>query len=333
MKEHIKYIDTLRVVATIAVIFIHVASMFISAKGLCPGSDNLGGYGMVHSFWAVDIFLMISGVLLLGKSQPVAYGQVFGRYIPRVLWALLLFALPMCIAEQFMTQDSANLGNILITSVVNFLTGHSWTHMWYLYMLLGLYLIVPVFHSFVLTTTKKDHTLLAVALAIITIIIPNISMIAGVDMQHFLILPSFLGVFYLGFYLSTYCPENKATLLISLLCLSVYAAYSIHVSQLASLVIGPDSVLSIVAAGAVFCIIRQYPVCSKLCSKLAPHCFCIYLIHPVFLNVMFKILHIEDISTPFAWLNMLLVVAVSFSLSLGVSFLLRKIPFLRNNVL
>lgn len=333
MKEHLKYIDILRVVATVVVISIHVASMFISLNGLRPGVDRIGGYGVVRCFSAVDIFLMISGMLLLGKTQAITYSQVFGKYIPRVLWSLLVFALPMCIIEQVMVQGNAGIVSILNSSIVHFLTGNSWTHMWYMYMLLGLYLIVPLFHNFVLHTSKPEHTLLAIAIGLIAIIIPNISMITGEDMHHYLTLPTYIGTFYLGFYLRKYCPDNKIVAVVSLICLATYVAYAIYFAESAKPIIGPDFIMSIVTAGAMFCIFRRWPVCSTICSKLAPHCFCIYLVHPVFLNMMFKVFHIGDKLSSSTWLNMIIVVGTAFLLSFAVSYFLHKIPFFKKNVL
>lgn len=333
MKEHLKCIDTLRVVATIVVICIHVASMFISLNGLQPGVDYLGAYGVVRCFSAVAIFVMISGMLLLDKSQPITYTQVFERYIPRVLWSLVLFALPMCMVEQIMTRHEASIADMFTAGIINFLTGNSWTHMWYMYMLLGLYPVVPLLHNFVLHSTKKEHTQLAAVLAMIAIIIPNISMVTGADMHHYLTLPSFIGTFYIGFYLRRYCPDNKFVVAASLLCLLVYVAYGIYFAEHVRPIVGPEFILSIITAGAVFCIFRRWPVCSAMCSRLVPHCFCIYIVHPVFLNLMFKVLHLGDKLTFSPWINMILVVIIAFVLSFVVSYFLHLIPFLRKKVL
>lgn len=335
MRERVTYIDTLRVLATVMVIFIHVSSVFVSSCGLCPGMEGFLPYRFVYclSLCAVAIFVMISGMLLLGKSQLITYNQVFRQYIPRILWALIIFALPMCMVEQIMTHNDAPVSNMLITSIVNFLTGNSWTHMWYLYMLLGLYFVVPLLHNFVQHTSKKEHTQLAVVLTMIAIIIPNIILVTGADMHNYLRLPSFIGTFYFGFYLCKYCSKNNVVITSSLLCIMAYTAYCLLAAKEARPIVGPEFILSIATAGALFCIVRRWPVFSSICSRLAPHCFCIYIVHPVFLNLMFKVLHLGDKLTFSPWVNMIFIVGVAFLLSLSVSYVLHMIPFLRKKVL
>lgn len=331
-KQRLTYIDTLRVLATILVIFIHVSSLFISAHGAAPGEATYR-FAYCFSLCAVAIFVMISGMLLLSKPQTVTYSRVLTHYLPRILWALLIFALPMCLIEQIMTHPTTGTASLLSSALINFLTGHSWTHMWYLYMLPGLYLITPLLHTFNLHTTRKEHTQLAIALGTLGIVLPNISMLTGVHMEDYMLLPSFVATFYVGYYLYTYCPDNTKTIVASGICLILYTAYCAFATRSMHPIVGPEFGLSIAAVAAMFCIIRRWPLCTGLCQWLSPHCFCIYIVHPVFLNIFFKILHIETYATGSAAVNMILVAGATFLLSLLTSYLLRLVPFLRNRVL
>lgn len=330
--QRFPYIDTLRVLATILVIFIHVSSLLISTQ---PNLAGMAVYRFTNSFslCAVAIFVMMSGMLLLSKSQPITYTQVWTRYIPRILWVLLIFALPMCLIEQIMSDSSDNIATIITNGLINFLSGHSWTHMWYLYMLLGLYLVTPLLHTFVLHSNQREQKHLAIALATLGIVLPNISMLTGIHLGGYMLLPSFVATFYLGYYLYTYCPDSTKIQVVSGICLILYIAYCAFTTRCAHPIVGPEFILSICAVAGVFCIIRRWPLCSGLSQRLSPHCFCIYIVHPIFLNVFFKVLHIETYATGSAALNMIIITGVTLLLSLLTSYLLRLIPFLRNRVL
>ena len=58
----------------------------------------------------------------------------------------------MCLIETYFSKQ----GGGEINSSIHFATGHSWAHMWYLYMLIGLYLITPVIKPFVVKASNKD---------------------------------------------------------------------------------------------------------------------------------------------------------------------------------
>lgn len=152
MGNRLQYINLLRLVATICVIFIHVGSLFISSQGLQPQeSSDYELYEFIHRFcaFAVPVFVLISGALLLNPSKEISYHKIFRKYIPRIVRALLLFGLGMCLIEAYMTRANDNLIEIMVKSVANLATGKCWTHMWYLYMLIGLYALVPLYKVFI----------------------------------------------------------------------------------------------------------------------------------------------------------------------------------------
>ena len=71
----------------------------------------------------------------------------------RMVWAWVRFGLGMCLIETYFSKQG---GGGEINSIIHFATGHSWAHMWYLYMLIGLYLITPVIKPFVVKASNKD---------------------------------------------------------------------------------------------------------------------------------------------------------------------------------
>ena len=92
MREKIIWIDNLRVIATIAVIMLHVSAPILYKYGSISNYIwNIGNLfdGMVR--WCVPIFFMLSGALLLNedleissflKKRLLRIRQTVGCYIP-----------------------------------------------------------------------------------------------------------------------------------------------------------------------------------------------------------------------------------------------------------
>ncbi len=53
--------------------------------------------------WAVPIFLMITGILLLDKEKKITYHDCIKKYSKRILLALIVFGIPFSMLEIIMT--------------------------------------------------------------------------------------------------------------------------------------------------------------------------------------------------------------------------------------
>ncbi len=70
----------------------------------------------------------------------------------------------------------------------------------------------------------------------------------------------------------------------------------------------------------------------NIANKLAPYCFGIYLMHPVFINFVYKFLNInEEVVVPI--LNFIGFFLLFTLLSLVGTYILMKIPFMKKHVL
>lgn len=89
----IQYINFLRVIGTISVIFIHTGSMFFSSSSLSDGSYEYCAYSFFNKFFsfAVPLFVLISGSLLLNPAKIISKKMILQKYIFRIVRVLLLF--------------------------------------------------------------------------------------------------------------------------------------------------------------------------------------------------------------------------------------------------
>ncbi|MCD7944105.1 MAG: acyltransferase [Clostridia bacterium] len=126
--------------------------------------------------WAVPVFFMITGSLLLVKEN-INYYEVIKKYVLRIIFAISIFGIPMAIISEYFESGSINLCRALVIII----KGESWNHLWYLYTLLGVYLLLPVFSTFLHNTPEKEHLILSINIFIFTFIIQILENIYSID--------------------------------------------------------------------------------------------------------------------------------------------------------
>lgn len=94
--------------------------------------------------WAVPCFVMVTGALLIRPEKKIGYKQLWSRYIFRVAGALVLFVLAYRVFDVFMDKEEKTVMNFLL-GFKEIFTGDTWAHMWYLYLLIGLYILLPFY--------------------------------------------------------------------------------------------------------------------------------------------------------------------------------------------
>lgn len=142
-----KNLDLLRIVACIMVIIIHVSAYYVI------NYEKIGGiYFTIGNLWdsfarpAVPIFILLSGRYALSNNKNMEYKYYYRKilkniYIPTLIYSILYF---------FYSYLIILLGYILKVKMVDkfspikqLIIGSPFSHMWYLYMAIGLYLLVP----------------------------------------------------------------------------------------------------------------------------------------------------------------------------------------------
>lgn len=150
--------DNLRVIATIGVIGIHVSSDYQPESGTIPDYNFwIGNILDSLSRFSVPVFVMLSGALLLPKADGI---QVFWK--KRVMRLLLpfLFWSSIYTLKSFWDgyQEGVRLsfGGYLQEMLVQLRDGSS-LHLWYVYMIFGVYLFVPIIGKWVRNSTPKEQ--------------------------------------------------------------------------------------------------------------------------------------------------------------------------------
>lgn len=153
-------IDSIRAVASFMVIVLHVA-----AGGFYDFDGNWFAINLYDSFVrvCVPLFLMVSGVLLLGRQEPL--GRFAWRRGRRVVPALLLWSLIYAGVQSGGMPDVVGFARRLVAGPVQY-------HLWYLYALIGIYAFVPVMRALHLHGSPGDNRLFLAMWALVACIWP-----------------------------------------------------------------------------------------------------------------------------------------------------------------
>jgi len=133
--KRLYYLDYLRIAATFAVIVVHVAAQRWY-------SDPVQSYEWQVYNWydsavrfCVPVFCMISGALFLDRNRKVSAGDIYRKYIPRIVTAYLVWT--------FAYNYRLLIGGGDMRSAINgLITGRY--HFWYMPMTIGLYVLIPL---------------------------------------------------------------------------------------------------------------------------------------------------------------------------------------------
>lgn len=136
-------IEIIRLLATFGVVFDHVGVCWIHYyEQTATIVDKIVYYSLVACcHWPVPVFMAITGALLLSKEK-IGYVQV-GKYFKKIAVLVIVFGTIFAWMELYFNTHQLN-EDLFWQGFLNMLAGKSWKHLWYLYMLLGVYLVLPI---------------------------------------------------------------------------------------------------------------------------------------------------------------------------------------------
>ena len=199
MKQRQTELDILRFLATISVIAIHMGRIPAVAALWEAGWIEMS---IVPLVWCVPVFFMISGRFFLDEEKPITIKKLFQKYILRLIAA---FAVWSAVYTAYYVLDGTYSSLNIFGVLTQYICGP--IHFWYLYAIVGLYLLTPL-----LRRVAGDCKVLAYTLVLFGIhnvmtqylvYMPKIGGIAesAVSRLGLDLLNGYLGCFLLGHFL------------------------------------------------------------------------------------------------------------------------------------
>lgn len=174
--QHIVWLDVARLVAMFTVVCCHSADPFNFFPGTSPDIESIKFWGAAYGAVlrpCVPLFVMITGTLLLpvrGEASVFYKKRIPRVFFPFIIWSLIYNFFPWITGllglnpevildffpysgEDVMRQSFAVSMGYIAQIPLNF--SLLAVHMWYIYLLIGLYLYLPIFSAWVEKASER----------------------------------------------------------------------------------------------------------------------------------------------------------------------------------
>ena len=344
--HRIYYLDVLRTLACLSVILLHSSSKY-AVKNWGAFDFWIGISFNSISRFCVIIFVMISGALLLDEKYKYTTQKII-KHIKKMIIFFVFWSAIYCIIYQIIEPILQNKSINYKKIIEVFFTGHY--HLWFVYMIIGLYLIVPLLRLWVKDENKKQVEYFIILSIVFSYLIPQITLIGKYYSNIFNYINNIIEgelklnyvtgyttYFILGWYLHNYTVKHKKLLYllgIFSLILSVFGSYKLSITKQSPILLFDDfSLIMLLYSSTVFLFIKEKYINSKsnkFINVISENSLGIYALHAFFVNKTYLI--ISKIGINIAIFNIPLVFLSSFLLSFLLSYILSKIPVLKKIV-
>ncbi|GAM72345.1 hypothetical protein JCM19236_3451 [Vibrio sp. JCM 19236] len=328
MRTRVKFFDLARCVAAVAVIAIHVLAPYRNQFGDIPFSEWFTAISVNSvSRWAVVVFILITGALMLSDKRPFDLKYYVRRrlgkvLVPFVIWSLFYAYFSGWTAHGF---DGEHATEVLTQS----LDKATYYHLGFFYYFIPLYFVIPFLQVFVRRYDDRAlYALTALWLVTTCLFLFRIDGIWSGQMWLY------SGLLPLGYILYQKVPLNRTSVsifvLLGLIAFGATIYQVVHMSMEAGKYtfgrwLSYKTINTVAAASMVFMVCRYYGEnlsagADKVVSFISKHSLGIYILHPIFLWPMKEFGWYQGHP---AWVIPLWIV-ISGALSLGTSWLLSR---------
>lgn len=227
--ERIFWPDFIRTVAVFAVIVLHVAAVPVIHFSSIPAE----AWWWAHGFNSlvrpcIPLFVMLSGAFLLTRQNwNVSYfirRRLMGVAVPFVAWSALY-----AVWDYVLNGVTTTFWDFL-RHLASGMTNPTYSHLWYLPLILSLYLLVPIFQLYVLNSTLGNQIYFLALWLVATIAIPVIESQFNFPVGYS-ITPVFgyIGYFVLGGTLLVFLPARISILWLIAACATLISGYLVTI--------------------------------------------------------------------------------------------------------
>lgn len=342
------WVEWARALGACGVVLLHVLTSTSLAADL--SFVRLQAYtvaSIVLGRWAVPAFFMITGLLLLDPSKEVGWDRA-RAYAGRMVLVLVTFGFAFALMEEAWValQDGEGLSVALVPrAAVDVLRADTWDHLWYVYALVVVYLLVPILKTLCARLGKKGFLVFSLALFVGVLVVPTLLRMGMVLVGTEPVVPQkglFAFVSNVAVGITCFClggcvrSWKLRRVVVVAGCASLATMLGVSLWGLAAglgdlgFVFLQASCFSCLYALLVLMCLRRWlgtaPVrAGTLTDALAHDSFGIYMLHPVFVHLV--LIALDPLAFP-AGLFELVFYVVVLGASVVATRLLRHVPWL-----
>ena len=204
----------------------------------------------------------------------------------------------VCSNEDSLSATNRGGKSLIINSLYSVFSGESFDYLWYLYALIGIYMILPILKAFVNSDVDGRNIRWALLLLMtFAFVVPFIEELTGGDIAFHI--PMTYTVFYLllGHYLNCHQTLNMwvdVVVVIIFACLFAGA----EIIGLGGIKTYYSSPVTAVFSAFIFKLFRHLKARGNVerLWKIDRLCFGVYLIHPIFIHLSYRVLGLTPVS-------------------------------------
>jgi len=219
--KRLVHYDLVRVIAIFAVIVVHTSgSLYRVLAPITSFNWQMSNIYSTSGKFSICIFMMVSGMLFLNPKKSITISALFRKNILRIVTAFIFWSAAYAAFGLWVKIGMNGYSDAYLHSFfIDLVTGNY--HMWFCYMIIGIYIIVPF-----LRLISSDESLMKYFLILSIIFvstIPVLQQLPDAISQPITIVVTqlrlnfvlgWVGIFILGYYLS-YCNISKRAEIIS----------------------------------------------------------------------------------------------------------------------
>lgn len=342
-KNRVAYLDILNILAIIAVVSLHM-------NGIVHINPNIRAWNtslLVECimYWAVPVFMMISGATLMNYREKYDTKTFFKKrfmkvFIPFIFWAIVMFVWKITTKQIDVSEY-----HVPIDWLNAFFSNKEQSIYYFMFEILGVYLTMPLLSLLTQEDNRKTLWFIVILYFIFNGFVPNVLGIFGIcwNSAFSIRINGYLIYAILGYLLSTETLNRKQRIAIYIGAFVglVYRYFTTFIlSKSAGYVVksswGYFSWHCILLSIAIFVFIKNLNFDAKIKSNKLKKClanvagcsFGIYLLHMIVIYYIIEIFNWNEYSWSFRTIGILVV----YLISLGIVFILKRIPIIKKVV-
>lgn len=335
-RKTIHYFQWLRAIGAVGIVVLHsVISMQLSGAFEPSRIESLCNTVACVSLgrWAVPVFFMMSGALMLDPAREMGWKKTL-RHVWRLVFVLLTFGLGFCLIELYVEAGAFSIA-MVPEALMRLVTQNSWDHLWFVYELIGYYLVTPIIRPWIAKASRREFRKVLVGACVLLLAVNLLSDLLPLEEGDYLYygfeVPHCFAYYLLGSYVHRYL-ELDARVMVAGIA-SLVAAIVFSAMGCSSWATDPNTGVIAPYAVLVMLLAKRYletPVeRRRVVATLADFSFGIYLIHPVFIHLCLRTDAILGMGSLAA---SAVIAVVSLVASIVAIWLLRFIPGVRGKV-
>lgn len=333
--QRVKYCDFLKGLSIILVILIHIFSTY---RGIYFEENKIYYFilSLGDSFTriAVPTFFMITGIFMLSKNYNESYKQYFFKRMPKLIISFLVFSIVYYIYE--IRKSSGTYSLLYFLQTLTTYGGFKY-HLWFMYEIIRIYLLIPFISILVKNITKKKLS----NLIILIYILGNVgifsqmfsykygyNLLSGLPLSSLAICINYL---LLGYYLynNDISKKNRKRMyilgIISIILMPIFDMIYIGDTRIGEdFVYTISSIFPIFPSMATFVFVKynyeKFHIAKrveKVMSKIANNSLYIYLVHVIIVEYITKFImkYLEVYSFPIAIISIIITLILATIIS------------------